>query len=110
MADWQAGDLALCVRVTHPAFPRQRSKRLRIGVVYTVRKVGRPHMKLDGERALVLAEVQPRLSGRGFLESLFVKVTPPAADEWDRETIALLNGNRVPAPADRGLVSQGGGR
>lgn len=99
MSDWQAGDLALCVRVTHPAFPRQRSKRLRIGVVYTVRKVGRPHMKFDGEQALAFAEVQPRLRGRGFLESMFRKVTPPAADEFDRETIALMNGIRVGEPA-----------
>lgn len=109
MADWQAGDLALCVL---------DGVNTRVGQCFTVIDVcgpvfGRGYKSIPpGEvTALLFAEVRHPRNPRGvFTDRRFRKVTPPAADEWDRETIALMNGDRVPAPAARGLVSQGGGR
>lgn len=97
MGDWQPGDLALCVRVTHPYFPGSRSTRLNVGSIYTVSQVGRPIAKYQGARGLALSEVQPRRRGRGFLELLFVKITPDKVDEFDREVIDLMLGGKVDA-------------
>lgn len=97
MSDWQVGDLALCVSSKHRLFASP-SRILRAGRVYSVKRVGRPIDWCDGDRALALAGAVPdRGPGYGFPDSLFVKVTPPAADEFDRETIELMSGVEQPA-------------
>lgn len=100
MSDWQVGDLALCVIGGHitgrgvPAYPRA-------GQCYKVAAVvldeeyswsGGGH-----ELGLALADgpTNPTSPDGDWHHSRFVKVTPPAADEFDRETIALMN--RAPA-------------
>ncbi|WP_062180667.1 hypothetical protein [Sphingopyxis sp. C-1] len=84
MADWQVGDLALCVVGGFVTVP---------GRVYTVSKLA------VGKNGLVLqlAEFEhlERHRLRKSLAARFRKVTPPPADEFDRETIALMN--RAPA-------------
>ena len=74
--DWKPGDLALCIKRTHPAYPGEVATRLTVGRAYTVYAVGRPQMRLDGERPLGLLEVKPRQPGCGWPETLFRKVTP----------------------------------
>ena len=78
MADWQKGDLALCVKKTDPGNP------LRVGAVYTVERIsaqGNLHLRGVAENGL-----------GAFKRDRFRKVTPPKADEFDREVIELMNG------------------
>lgn len=75
MSDWEPGDLALCIKVTHDILPGIATD-LRVGALYTVTIVGRPQKRIKGERALGLKEVQPWIPGRGYPETLFVKITP----------------------------------
>ena len=76
--DWAVGDLALCVRLTHPFWPGQVSKRLTLGRMYFVEGVGRPVKRLGGERALILKGCSPKIQGRGWPSTMFVKITPGA--------------------------------
>lgn len=79
MSDWQIGDLALCV-VGGPS--------IAAGEVHTVATVFDTGLSLTGKIST---------SWRGsYKKSRFIKVTPPAADEFDRETIALMNGVKEP--------------
>lgn len=82
MSDWQIGDLALCVEdgpsVWGQAVPAVR------GRIYTVMAI-----VVDGQ-GLTFLEI-PHPNAEGYRKERFVKVTPPAADEFDRETIALMN-------------------
>jgi hypothetical protein len=94
MSDWQVGDAALCVTVTHPAFVTQSSI-LRVGAIYTVVKVGRPIERMGGERALGLAEACPRNAGNGFPETLFRKLEPHAPDAFDLSVIEQMTGASV---------------
>jgi hypothetical protein len=95
MADWQVGDLALCISQGHPKFD-DKAVSLTIGRCYTVRKVGRPIDWLDYERALGLAEVIPAYGPNyGWPESMFIKITPPEADAFDREVIEQMSGEPV---------------
>ena len=92
--EWQPGDLALCVNDRdNPRYHMGRVKQpLRSGRIYTV-------------TGLHVAEAGYRDAGTLglFLEgfphcakaSRFRKVTPPKADEFDRETIALMNSKPV---------------
>lgn len=94
MAEWQVGDLALCVKVG----PWVRiasglvveSDPVRGGMVLTVRGVG--INPFDGATALWFVGVGGDWPGDAYCASRFIKVTPPEADEFDRETIALLTG------------------
>lgn len=90
MADWQTGDLALCVRepfgeviVAWNPVP---------GAIYTVADYDSVWSTLDFEEDPEKFDPEA-----GWEPSCFVKVTPPAADEFDRETIDMMN--RVGAPA-----------
>ena len=96
MADWEVGDLALCVkggRVT------------KSGCVYTVSAVapfgapcgcGNP-LEFSSVHLLVDGHTEPDARGcEPWASSIrFRKVTPDESDEFDRETIALMN--RAPA-------------
>lgn len=96
--DWRIGDLALCVesgrgnklfaKVGDHFYLENGDRTLRVlkGRIYSVANIGR---LLGPQRALAL----------GFCESAgpwdamrFVKVTPPEADEFDREVIELMAG------------------
>lgn len=93
--DWQIGDLALCVADRLPPPRDKPTKLLRVGAVYTVRSV----RWSEGDQcvAIGLQEVRSRGPLGDFHAMVFRKVTPPAADEFDRETVRLLNGEQVPA-------------
>lgn len=88
MSDWQVGDLALRVRP---------SGKLRVGVIYTVADLNPYWLETCG-LGLILHEVRAH-SGTdgGWAASGFVKVTPPAADDFDREVIELYQ--RTPVEA-----------
>jgi hypothetical protein len=97
--DWQAGDLALCVKTRHPNFDGASST-LRRGARY---KVVRPFKSSDprlieGEVALVLEGARPRINP-GWPSGLFIKITPKAPDAEDAETIRLLTGVPAKEPA-----------
>lgn len=80
MSDWQVGDLALCVA---------GGVSIKAGEVHAVITVW--------DTGLSLAD-KVSVAWRGsYKKSRFVKVTPPAADEFDRETIALMNRVELPA-------------
>ena len=87
--DWKVGDLALCVRAC--PFGNDAT---RPGHAYSVTQIRINGVNWDGTRSTGL-----RFQGVarwGYSDSRrFVKVTPPEADEFDRETIELLN--RAPA-------------
>lgn len=99
--DWAPGDLALCVKGgdLNPGigyqpvggFP-QKAK------IYRVADVKRDHYFVSGHHlALILQDGPQNKPGRPIWNaSRFIKVTPRAADEFDRETIALMTGERIP--------------
>lgn len=74
--DWQPGDLALCIKRTHSAYPGEIATRLVLLRVYTVERVGRPNSRVDGERPLGLCECKPRQPNSGWPESMFRKIAP----------------------------------
>lgn len=87
MSDWQVGDLALCICTRDLKEPTTQGKgiagrRLRMGAIYTVAGLN-PH-RLWG-LSLVLAEEGAGTAGA----KRFIKVTPPVADDLDRETLTL---------------------
>lgn len=88
MSDWQVGDLALCIANRLPPPKDQPTSLLRVGAVYNVRSVRWSH----GDRciAIGLNEVRSRGPLGDWHASVFRKVTPETADEFDRETIALM--------------------
>lgn len=100
MADWQVGDLALCVRggplpggVPHFAFPRS-------GQVVLVELVERwPTLQSPFGTTLIFSEDLPENIGgsRCWAASRFIKVTPPEADAFDREVIEQMRGEPVEA-------------
>lgn len=102
MADWQVGDLAMYLRLSDGTDPRvhkcaphvQRPKR---GAVYTVLSVI-PHRAHNAEW-IALGIDGPKSDWRDgeWNARSFVKVTPEKADEFDRETVALMS--RVEQPA-----------
>lgn len=91
MSDWQVGDLALCVsnkRDQHDP----KAHLLVMGRVYPVAVVGL--RDTDGALALGFREVPVEDNPKkayGFSARRFIKATPSAADEFDRETIELMN-------------------
>ncbi len=91
MGDWAPGDLALCIRTAIT---------VAAGELHTVEEVlvgdmpGDPHHGHIGLR--LVGKVSATDCG-AYHSAGFVKVTPPEADEFDREVIELMN--RHPAEA-----------
>lgn len=95
MSGWQAGDLALCIDDSAPRrFANNKAENwgpkgeydfvpLRRGAIYTVAVVG-PRVAWGQGLSITEAPNTPWLVDR------FRKVTPPAADEFDREVIGLM--------------------
>ena len=83
--DWKAGDLALCVRgqswFVHSGKERGNGKPV-CGAIYAV------VCTLSYDNMIWLGFDQFKSSC--FHHARFIKVTPPAADEFDREVIALM--------------------
>ena len=72
MSDWRVGDLALCIR-SGPS--------IKSGEIKTVAAVWDTGLSLVGKFST---------SRRGsYRLNRFIKVTPPEADEFDRETLTL---------------------
>lgn len=92
--DWQVGDIALCVSPC--PFGHDATRR---GRFYTVAHVGMARNLQTGLvlQALHLREAPHALGGSAPFR--FVKVSPEEADEFDRETIALMNGTPTKQPA-----------
>lgn len=100
--DWKPGDLALCIDDSEGNIHDKNGQLVRLlerGKVYRVEA-------LDADPAF--AEIGLHLEGVprpwsekwqteiGWLETRFRKIRPHTPDEFDRETIALLNS--TPAP------------
>lgn len=90
MADWQPGDMALCVN-DGLGFATGQPVPLKRGSTYIVSSV-RPHS--SGRIGLFLVGKEAHWPS-GFDDSRFVKITPPEADAFDREVIELMT--RKPA-------------
>lgn len=87
--EWRAGDDALCIDDRPPRFfpEAHRVERGKHYKVHSVRVTSR------GSVALYIGigtSVTPEGYPRGWDARRFVKVTPPEADEFDREVIKLL--------------------
>ena len=96
MSDWQPGDLALCVKAGR--LGSGMGHNLEVGKVYTVRCVS--IIQYNGLLGLLLEGVPVRRHdpAYGYKRACrFIKVTPPEADEFDREVIELYT--RKPEPA-----------
>ena len=102
MSDWQKGDLALCVDDDPcPVHPGSEGG-IRKGGVYTVLEVravaARSGVVLTGLRLDRHNPIHPVSGAEGYQNcQRFVKITPPKADEFDREVIDLMVGGKVPA-------------
>lgn len=93
-ADWEVGDLALCIS----ARPNSRGMQhpCRVGGVYTVEAV--VVSETSGILGLCLVGVVfPGCTQNGDFASHYRKVTPPKADAFDLETINLMNPKPVEA-------------
>lgn len=92
MADWQKGDLALCVKVGSWTYDGLGPK---AGDVDTVKEV---EVGPDGALYLGLTDYRgDAFWEERYLASRFRKITPDKADEFDREVIDLMAGKKVPA-------------
>ena len=77
MADWQVGDLALCVSMTPRGLHVFKGlSRLRAGGVYSVQ---RAYVGEDGSTALVFSEVRSDAPSGGYWSGRFRRI-PPLAD------------------------------
>jgi hypothetical protein len=92
-ADWQVGDLALCIAsdwqwsITPEDLP----------LIYPAKGSITPVTRVVAEDAVRLGlDGYPR--SYKYAAQFFTKVTPEEADEFDRETIALLNGQPITEP------------
>lgn len=94
MSDWQPGDLAVFVRGQKGSYGYVAgAARMRKGGVYTVERV----VFVAGTCGLVIAGHHSNHPSRAWHHRGFIRVTPPKADEFDRETIRLLKGAPVNA-------------
>lgn len=91
--DWQPGDYALCV-TTSPflcgggVWHTGRETVAR-GSIHRVERVAEPKPRGNGEPC-DCGCISLRFAGsQSGISTRFIKVTPPAADEFDRETIEL---------------------
>ncbi|MXO67771.1 hypothetical protein GRI72_02850 [Altererythrobacter marinus] len=83
MSDWQRGDLALCVDdKPSPLLGRHPAIK---GRIYTVASV-----VIADSLGLTFEEID-HPNALGYYAHRFRKVTPPKADEFDREVIDLMN-------------------
>ena len=95
MSDWQAGDIALCVRPIQEYWEGSMSGfEVKAGKPYTVSRVTQGKTK----KGLLLQD-GPSKNPLGWAAINFVKVTPPEADEFDKETIELYNKKGKPVDA-----------
>lgn len=102
MTDWQAGDIALCVIGGKMPYSDSISVREypKAGAFYKVVKAGEKSMDFSLKKALWFEDAPPNLNGeRVWAAFRFVKVTPPEADEFDKETIELYNRKEKPVDA-----------
>lgn len=93
MSDWQKGDLALCVKVGPWREASGDGEILpaimpRSGRIYTVCRI---ECDIHGVWLFFIGFED------GYHHSRFRKVTPPKADEFDREVIEAMSGEEVPA-------------
>jgi hypothetical protein len=97
MADWQVGDLALCVRGgRYPGMTLADTPRA--GQVVTVERVlfGPMRGAEAGVWQIGSSELPPNVRGNHlWFAGRFIKVTPPETDAFDREVIDLMT--RQPA-------------
>lgn len=100
MSGWEVGDLALCVskptaeeaNFTVPGFMPE------VGGIYQVSDVGTAVHVECGHEMFALAFEEDEDQSNGWNAARFRKVTPPAADEFDREVIEQMNGAPVGEP------------
>lgn len=97
MSDWQVGDLALCVRLAPERGPFLFGEP-EPGRAYEVLGVSLVHFADDSIDIGLTLDGAPDCTdefhdpaGPTWWHGRFVKVTPQEADEFDRETIALMN-------------------
>lgn len=100
--DWQPGDLALCVRGGNMDQPSQGDWPVE-GRLYSVAGV-RLVTFYDGEDLALFLENGPANQGEidgvmhvcsAWWHGRFIKVTPRAADAFDREVISAMTGDRI---------------
>lgn len=98
--DWQPGDLALCIKQGPWRFALTLQVNdgvpIRCGGIYRVRAIG--HSVIASYPVLWFDEYPGNGIHRAFAHFCFRKVTPPEADEFDREVIDLMAG--VPETAE----------
>ena len=100
MSDWQAGDIALCVKGGKITDAPYDAKDYPVsGKFYTVGSVGMSMFYGGLKRHLELVDGPMNIYDRCWPAHRFVKVTPPEADEFDKETIELYNRKEKPADA-----------
>ena len=95
--EWQPGDLALCIKGGVIDLNAKRPLEWpRAGKIYRVRQAGPSKFTVGYRHALWLYD-GPDNAGHGpvWAASRFRKVTPPKADEFDREVIELMNSEKV---------------
>lgn len=94
--NWQAGDLALYVSNSHKddEFALWADWKPKKGGVYTVERVAYVQAQNPGI-GLFLVEDTCFTPNAAWDARDFRKVTPPEADEFDRETIELMRGKPV---------------
>ena len=101
MSDWQPGDIALCViggKIDNS--PYKLGEYPAAGKFYTVEYVGPLDFLTGIDQALWFKDAPKNWSGQRVWGQLrFVKVTPPEADEFDKEVIELYNKKEKPADA-----------
>lgn len=91
MADnWEVGDLALCIKSANNGTTTAGCKYSVLRVIPNVR-----WNDGDLDTALTLMGVKHTTFCGGSWHGRFVKVTPPKADEFDREVIEHLTGAPV---------------
>lgn len=98
--DWQPGDLALCIKCG----PWERwdggsegpQTDIRSGGIYRVRKTG----TWEGSVILWFDEHPGNWFDDAFAASRFRKVTPPEADEFDREVIEHMTNAPIKEPVN----------
>jgi len=104
MSGWEVGDLALCINNRLDRHD-PRAGLLSMGHVYLVAVVG--VRDTDGAFALGFRELPVEGNTKrayAFTARRFVKVTPPAADEFDREVIDLMAPMKEPVQI-RSIIS-----
>jgi hypothetical protein len=100
MSDWQSGDIALCVKGGKITDAPYGAKGYPVaGKLYTVGSGGISMFYGGLKRYLDLVDGPINVTDRRWPSARFVKVIPPEADKFDRETIDLYNKKEKPADA-----------